>query len=89
MLLRFAMKTLTVRLPDELAAQIEAESQARKISKSDIVRERLAISVRRRRASSLESISDLIGSVDGLPPDLSARKKEYLKESRYGQKPAR
>jgi Arc/MetJ-type ribon-helix-helix transcriptional regulator len=84
-----AMKTLTVLLPDELVAQIEVESQARKVSKSDVVRERLTIAVRRRRAASLESISDLIGSVDGLPPDLSARKKKYLKNSRYGQKPAR
>ena len=35
------MKTLTVRLPDSLAAAIEAESRRRKLSKSDIVRERL------------------------------------------------
>ena len=34
------MKTLTVRLPDVLAAEIEAESLERQRSKSDIVRER-------------------------------------------------
>lgn len=36
------MKTLTIRLPDLLAQQLEAESLARRITKSDIVRERLA-----------------------------------------------
>jgi hypothetical protein len=36
------MKTLTIRLPDVLARQIEQESAARRVSKSDIVRERLS-----------------------------------------------
>ncbi|MBM3834005.1 MAG: ribbon-helix-helix protein, CopG family [Verrucomicrobia bacterium] len=35
------MKTLTVRLPDSLVAEIEQESQARRVSKSDVMRERL------------------------------------------------
>ena len=35
------MKTLTVRLPDVLVAEIEHESRTRHLSKSDIVRERL------------------------------------------------
>ena len=35
------MKTLTVRLPDVLAKRIEQESLTRRVSKSDIVRERL------------------------------------------------
>lgn len=36
------MKTLTIRLPDVLVKRIEQESLARRVSKSDIVRERLA-----------------------------------------------
>lgn len=81
------MKTLTVRLPEALAAQIEAESRERKLSKSEIVRERLSLAgSRRRRPASLEAISDLIGSVDGLPADLSARKSKYLKATGYGWK---
>ena len=36
-----AMKTLTIRLPDVLARRIEQESLTRRVSKSDIVRERL------------------------------------------------
>ena len=34
------MKTLTVRLPEALVAQIDAESRRRRLSKSDVVRER-------------------------------------------------
>jgi Arc/MetJ-type ribon-helix-helix transcriptional regulator len=84
------MKTLTVRLPEELAAQIEAESRERKVSKSDVVRERLNFARSpRRRTTSLDSIIDLIGSVDGLPADLSRRKKKYLKATGYGQKRSR
>jgi Arc/MetJ-type ribon-helix-helix transcriptional regulator len=81
------MKTLTVRLPEPLVADIEAESRGRKISKSDVVRERLERAPRkRRRAASLNAIADLIGSVDGLPTDLTARKKGYLQDMSYGQK---
>jgi len=81
------MKTLTVRLPEPLFADIEAESRGRKISKSDVVRERLERPPRRRRrtAASLHAIADLIGSVDGLPADLTTRKKEYLHATGYGQ----
>jgi len=83
------MKTLTVRLPDPLVAEIEAESRARQVPKSDVVRERLRLAPQaagRRRPSPLDSIADLIGSVDRLPPDLSARKKAYLKATGYGYK---
>jgi hypothetical protein len=86
------MKTLTIRLPDALAAQIEAESRERKLSKSDIVRERLSQSDRADRPSAgYEAIADLIGSIDDskLPTDLSARKKHYLKATGYGRKRSR
>jgi Arc/MetJ-type ribon-helix-helix transcriptional regulator len=79
------MKTLTVRLPETLVAQIEAESRERRLSKSDIVRERLSMTTARPDAS-LAAIADLIGSVDGLPPDLSANTKDYLKATGYGHK---
>jgi hypothetical protein len=78
------MKTLTVRLPDALAAEIEAESRRRKVSKSDIVRDRLAAAMPQRPAS-LDAVADLIGSVHGLPHDLSANTKRYLRAG-YGRK---
>ncbi|MCI0683489.1 MAG: hypothetical protein L0Y71_15400 [Gemmataceae bacterium] len=84
------MKTITVRLPEQLVADIESESRVRRISKSDVVRERLQSAAPARNASGLvEAIADLIGAVDGLPPDLSARKKWHLKAAGYGKKRAR
>jgi Arc/MetJ-type ribon-helix-helix transcriptional regulator len=82
------MKTLTVRLPEPLVAEIEAESRGRRISKSDVVRERLrlATGTERRQPATLDALADLIGSVDGLPADLSAQKKRYLRSTGYGRK---
>jgi hypothetical protein len=76
------MKKLSVRLSEELAAQIEAESRERRMSKSDIICERLNLArPRKRRIASFASIRDLIGSVDGLPADLTTRKKKYLRST--------
>jgi hypothetical protein len=82
------MKTLTVRLPESLVSQIEAEARARKVPKSDIVRERLTVASGSSGAlpASLEAIADLMGSVEGLPADLSTAKKKYLKAALYGRK---
>jgi Arc/MetJ-type ribon-helix-helix transcriptional regulator len=85
-----SMKTLTVRLPEALVAEIEAESRERRRSKSDVVRERLSRGAKAGSRGKLpEIIADLAGSVDGLPVDLSERKKEYLKATGYGRKRAR
>jgi hypothetical protein len=74
------MKTLTVRLPDSLVAEIEHESRTRNVSKSDVVRERLCHPHRRggKRGTMRELVGDLIGSVEGLPSDLAGNKKKYL-----------
>ena len=56
------MKTLTVRLPEPLVAEIEAESRGRGCSKSDIVRERLQQArPPGRQSTPLDAIADLIG----------------------------
>jgi Arc/MetJ-type ribon-helix-helix transcriptional regulator len=82
------MKTLTIRLPEALVADIEAESRAKGLSKSDVVRERLSTAGETQNSSQdrLGSIADLIGSVEGLPPDLSAAKKKHLAATGYGHK---
>lgn len=80
------MKTLTVRLPEALVAQIEAESRRRKLSKSDVVRERLTATGEARQPALLDAIADIVGSVEGLPRDLSARTRKYLKSTGYGEK---
>jgi Arc/MetJ-type ribon-helix-helix transcriptional regulator len=84
------MKTLTVRLPEAVVAQIEAESRRRKLSKSDVVRERLTGAEKSRlQPASLDAVADIIGSVDRLPRDLSGRTKKYLKTTGYGNKRTR
>jgi hypothetical protein len=79
------LKTLTVRLPDRLRADLEAEARARKLTKSDAIRERLSApsSIADQRPPSLRSIAHLVGSVVGLPADLSTNVKKYLKAG-YG-----
>ena len=85
-----SMKSLTVRLPDQLVKEIEAESRERHCAKSDVVRERLQRGAGpTSNSSALNFIADLIGSVDGLPAGMSGRRKEYLKAAGYGKKRAR
>jgi Arc/MetJ-type ribon-helix-helix transcriptional regulator len=84
------MKKLTVRLPRLVVAQIEAESRSRKVSKSEVIRERLTLTEKmpRRGRRALDGIADLIGSVDALPCDLSKRTKKYLRSTSYRGKRA-
>lgn len=86
-----SMKSLTVRLPDQLVREIEAECRERDCAKSDVVRERLQRGTGPTSSSyaRLNLIADLIGSVDGLPADMSGRRKKYLKTTDYGKKRAR
>jgi hypothetical protein len=58
------MKTLTIRLPDVLAKRLEQESLARRVSKSDIVRERLAAMPPARQEHPL---ADILAEIDSLP----------------------
>ena len=45
------MKNITVRLPEPLVAEVEAESRERKVSKSEVIRERLELAPRRSLSS--------------------------------------
>ena len=58
------MKTLTIRLPDVLVKRIEQESQSRRVSKSDIVRERLAAMPPARQDHPL---ADILAEIDRQP----------------------
>ena len=80
-------RTLTVRLPAGLVAQIDDESRQRGASRSDIVSERLEAGsgYAGGRAAALSSIADLVGSVDGLPANLSGERKKALKTTGYGR----
>jgi len=83
---------MTLRLPDSLISEIEAEAYRRRISRSDVMRERLERGkTGDGEADPLADIRDLIGSVDdpALPNDLSARTKHYLRAWGYGGKRSR
>ena len=73
------MKTLTIRLPDVLVKRIEEESMARRVSKSDIVRERLAAlppSVREHPATAILETSWQAKVPAGTPRFRSPRKQK-------------
>lgn len=85
------MKTITIRLPEPLAAALAAEASERGITKSDVVRERLQRADKsRKQPAALADIADVIGSVDDdRPADLSARKKHHLRATGYGRNHSR
>ena len=79
------MKTITVRLPAAVVADLETE--AREVRHR---LERLTLTTRLRwPAARTAAIADLVGSVGGLPPGLSRRTKAYLRTTRYGRKRTR
>jgi hypothetical protein len=77
--------TWTVRLPDLLTAEIEAESRKRRMPKSDVVRERLQRAKAEASDAPLVDIRDLIGSVDGVSGDLSAHTKHHFRATGFGR----
>ncbi len=62
-----------MKLPDHLAAQLEAEAKARRVTKSRLLRDSLAKTLGKPAASRscFDLASDLAGSLRGLPKDLA------------------
>jgi len=77
----FSVKTLTVKLPDLLFAEITRAAEARKVAKSSIVRERLE-QASKQQSSLWSRMADLVIQDDVLPVDLSSNKKHLQK---YGK----
>ncbi len=75
------MHTISLKVPDRLLELLEAESRARRTTKSSLVRECLekALDARasRGKATCYDLARDLAGSVKGLPRDLATNPK-YL-----------
>jgi hypothetical protein len=76
------MRTISLKLPDDLLAQLDREAKSRRMTKSSLVRESLAKGFSKESAvgppSSYDVASDLAGSVRGLPEDLAVNP-EYMK----------
>ena len=69
------MRTISLKLPDDLLAELEREARARRVTKSVLVRQSLEVALRRRpgrRVSSCFDLArDLAGSLKGLHRDLA------------------
>jgi len=70
-----SMRTISVKLPDELLAQLTRQARARRVTKSSLLRESLEKSLAEQpkvgAASCYDLARDLAGSVKGLPRDLA------------------
>jgi hypothetical protein len=81
-----SMKTLTIKVPDSLFAEIASAAVTRKVPKSEIVRERLTQrsgGPKSVRISMWSQMQDLVIQSDSLPADLSTNR-SHLKG--YGKK---
>jgi len=76
------MRTISLRLPDALLAEVEDKAKRRRMSKSELIRESLETVLRKRSSSELscyDLVQDLVGSVKGLPKDIATNPK-YMKD---------
>ncbi|NJM38457.1 MAG: hypothetical protein HC845_11685 [Akkermansiaceae bacterium] len=81
------MQTLVLRIPDDLARELETEAKENHLTKSEIVRRRLIAGGRRISENNIgfDLIADLVGTIETGPVDMSNRKKNYLKTTGYGK----
>ncbi len=80
------MRTISLKLPDHLLAQLDNEARARGVTKSWLVRESLEKALRKQpeagAVSCYDLSRDLAGTLKGLPKDLAVNPK-YME--RFGQ----
>lgn len=78
------MTTITCKLPDKLSAHLEAAARQRRVSKSSIVREAIAASLRKKKpsVSAFDLIKDACGMIKGGPKDYASDPR-HLRE--FGQ----
>ena len=73
------MQTISLKLPEDLLADLEREAKARRVTKSVLVRESLERTLRQRSrrgaASCYDRARDLAGRLKGLPRDLATNPK--------------
>jgi len=76
------MQTISLKLPDDLLAQLDSEAKARGMTKSGLVRESLEKALRKpspgEAVSCYDLARDLAGIVKGQPKDLATSPK-YMK----------
>jgi Ribbon-helix-helix protein, copG family len=69
------MRTISLKLPDDLLVELDSEAKARRMTKSSLVRESLEKALRKPgpagERSCYDLARDLAGKVKGLPRDLA------------------
>jgi Arc/MetJ-type ribon-helix-helix transcriptional regulator len=69
------MQTISLKLPEDLLDELENEAKARRVTKSQVVRDSLEKALRKQPAtaeiSCYDLARDLAGAVKGLPKDLA------------------
>ena len=68
-----SLRTVTVKLQDRLLSEIEAVARARRVSRSEVVRERLA-QTEFPKGSVWDRMQDLVVDEDHAPADLASNK---------------
>ncbi len=71
------MNTLTIKIPEQLKAEVALASVQQNVSQSELVRRALDAYLRRRQSetsfvSALDQAGDLVGCFSGGPKDLSS-----------------
>jgi predicted DNA-binding protein len=73
------MRTISMRLPDELLGQLTSEAKTRRVTRSWLVRESLETALREKPTGCVVSCydlaRDLTGAMKGLPKDLAENPK--------------
>lgn len=68
------MRTISLKLPDDLLVQLDSEAKARQVTKSSLIRESLRKAFCKQspggEISCYDLAGDLAGTVKGLPKDL-------------------
>jgi len=74
------MGQISLRLPEELLAELDRQASQRRRSRSDLIREILEQHVRVSATPDhpYSRVKDLVGMLSGAPPDLGAKHREYV-----------
>ena len=78
-----SLRTVTVKLQDRLLSEIEAVARARRVSRSEVVRERLA-QTQSSKGSVWDRMRDLVLEEDRAPTDLASNKTRLRGYGRSG-----
>ena len=77
------MRTISLKLPDDLLAELSVEARVRQVTKSSLVRESLERALHpidsRGPASCFDLARGMAGSIKGLPEDLAGDPR-YMEE---------